>query len=187
MTASIASRDEVLDRLAKVFRDEGYEAASLTRLAQASGLGKASLYYHFPNGKQEMALAVIDRANTLFTQQIVQPLQKEGDGKRRIVKFISNLDTYYRKGEESCLLGVLALGTVPKEFDRHIMGGLRCWIDVLAAALEQAGHSRPVARSRAEAAVCWVEGALVLSRGLESTAPFKRMLAQLKAFLLQDL
>ena len=40
-------RQELEDRLARVFLDYGYEGASLSRLAAASGLGKASLYHHW--------------------------------------------------------------------------------------------------------------------------------------------
>ncbi|NYT24749.1 TetR/AcrR family transcriptional regulator [Alcaligenaceae bacterium] len=187
MTSAAVSKEDVLDRLAKVFRDQGYEAASLSRLAKASGLGKASLYYHFPNGKQEMALAVIERAEMLFSEQILQPLRSGDAPAQRIAQFLRNLDTYYCNGEESCLLGVFAMTAVPEEFEQYIVSGLKRWIDELSAVLEEAGLLRKMALGRAETAVCWIEGALLVSRGTKSTKPFKQMLSQLKAFLLHDL
>jgi len=48
-------RDALLRQLGQVFRERGYEGATLTQLAAATGLGKASLYHHFPGGKAEMA------------------------------------------------------------------------------------------------------------------------------------
>ncbi|MEP1982729.1 MAG: helix-turn-helix domain-containing protein, partial [Maribacter dokdonensis] len=50
---------EILTGLTKVFRSRGYEGASLKELSEATGLKKASLYHRFPNGKQEMADAVL--------------------------------------------------------------------------------------------------------------------------------
>ena len=53
-------REEVVDRLTRVFRREGYDGASLARLSEATGLGRSSLYHHFPRGKEDMADAVFE-------------------------------------------------------------------------------------------------------------------------------
>ena len=53
---------DLLCRLSNVFRDVGYEAATLTMLAQATGLQKASLYHRFPEGKEQMAREVLQDA-----------------------------------------------------------------------------------------------------------------------------
>lgn len=44
-------RAEAVRRLVKTFRQSGYEGTTLSQISQATGLGKASLYHHFPNGK----------------------------------------------------------------------------------------------------------------------------------------
>ena len=46
---------ELIERLAKVFKDYGYQGASMSIIAKASGLQKASLYHRFPGGKEQMA------------------------------------------------------------------------------------------------------------------------------------
>ena len=51
--------------------------------------------------------------------------------------------------------------------------------------LEEAGLPKTQARQRAEDAVMQVQGALVLTRVLNSTAPFQRVLEQLPDQLLQ--
>ena len=55
MPAALASREVVLERLLATFRDQGYDGASLAELSAATGLGKSSLYHHFPGGKVDMA------------------------------------------------------------------------------------------------------------------------------------
>ena len=45
--------------LLSIFREYGYEGASLSKISERTGLGKASLYHHFPNGKQQMAQDVL--------------------------------------------------------------------------------------------------------------------------------
>ncbi|NJR74520.1 MAG: helix-turn-helix transcriptional regulator, partial [Scytonema sp. CRU_2_7] len=53
------SKEKVIVQLTKVFRQYGYEGATLARLSEATGLGKASLSSPFPKGKEEMAAAVL--------------------------------------------------------------------------------------------------------------------------------
>ena len=55
----MSRREEIIPLLAEVFRTQGYEGASLSRLGEASGLGKGSLYNFFPGGKEEMAAAAV--------------------------------------------------------------------------------------------------------------------------------
>ena len=42
------SASQVINLIVPVFRDYGYDGASLTILAKASGLSRGSLYHHFP-------------------------------------------------------------------------------------------------------------------------------------------
>ena len=59
-------RDRLLGIVAEVFREHGYEGASLSLIGEATGLGKGSLYHFFPSGKEEMAGAVIAHINGWF-------------------------------------------------------------------------------------------------------------------------
>ena len=51
MPALRHTREAVVERLMAVIRREGYDGASLAQLSKATGLGKGSLYHHFPSGK----------------------------------------------------------------------------------------------------------------------------------------
>jgi AcrR family transcriptional regulator len=55
------TRDEILEAAAQIFRQKGYHAASMQEIADAVKLQKASLYHHV-NSKQEILLALLDRA-----------------------------------------------------------------------------------------------------------------------------
>ena len=43
---------DLVDKLTDIFCEYGYDGTSLTILSQNTGLGRASLYYHFPGGKR---------------------------------------------------------------------------------------------------------------------------------------
>jgi AcrR family transcriptional regulator len=63
------SRDDILDAAAQVIRQKGFHGASMADIAQAVKLQKASLYHHV-SSKQEILLALLDRALNMLIEQI---------------------------------------------------------------------------------------------------------------------
>lgn len=63
------TRDDVLDAAAQVFRQKGFHGASMSDIAAAVNVQKASLYHHV-SSKQEILLALLDRALAMLTEHI---------------------------------------------------------------------------------------------------------------------
>lgn len=63
------TRDDILDAAAQVFRQKGFHGASMSDIAGAVNLQKASLYHHVAS-KQEILLALLDRALGMLTELI---------------------------------------------------------------------------------------------------------------------
>ena len=63
------TRDDILDAAAQVFRQKGYSGASMSDIADIVNLQKASLYHHIAS-KQEILLALLDRALEMLTDRI---------------------------------------------------------------------------------------------------------------------
>jgi TetR/AcrR family transcriptional regulator, cholesterol catabolism regulator len=69
------TRDEILDAAAQIFREKGFHASSMQDIAEAVNLQKASLYYHV-SSKQQILLALLDRALDLLTKFMEEVLSK---------------------------------------------------------------------------------------------------------------
>src|SRR6516165_158624 len=110
MPAPLISRDEVVNRLLVVFQRLGYDGASLAELSRGTGLGKSSLYHYFPNGKEEMAFAVLRRVHAWIEEKVVAPLQAQGPPKERLERMFQALDSLYAGGKNPCVLGNLVVG-----------------------------------------------------------------------------
>jgi AcrR family transcriptional regulator len=54
-------RDGILDAAEDLFREKGYTSVTLADVARAVGIRKPSLYYHFPDGKEQLFVAVQER------------------------------------------------------------------------------------------------------------------------------
>ena len=184
MPAPLLPREAVIDRLLGAFRRHGYDAASLGQLSTATGLGRSSLYHYFPGGKEEMARAVLDRANAWAHGAILEPIRGSGTVDSRLKQVIAALDEFYAGGAEACLLGNLVVGDARNLFQDRLGASFRELIDGFARLAKEQGVPTREAQRRAEDAVVRIQGALILARGMDDVTPFRRVLKALPRQLL---
>lgn len=184
MSRKPTERADLPPLLAEVFRKHGYEGASLALISEATGLGKGSLYNFFPGGKEEMAAAVLADVDTWFERNVFLPLCDEADAEKAISTMLDAVDAYFRSGRRICLVGAFALDDVRSRFSERIRDYFARWVEALAAALARAG--RKDAPALAEEAVSLVQGAIVLSRALDDTGAFDRIIGSLRKRLAQS-
>ena len=94
-----ATRALLEDQLVTVFKKRGYEGATLTQLAESTGLGKASLYHHFPGGKAEMAAVLLRRSVARLQKAAFSRLGKSAPAALRLQQFVDGFSTYAQNGE----------------------------------------------------------------------------------------
>ena len=177
--------DETLvQKLTQVFRDHGYEGASLTILSKATGLKKASLYHRFPGGKEQMALEVLGSAGKWVEENIVVPLNSAQTPEKKLKHLSKKLDEFYLGGKGACLLNMLSSPDIKKgPFSGHIKGAFQVWIDSLTKVLIESGMSPSESKMKAENTMAMMQGTLVMSRGMNDTKPFKNFLKDLPSIL----
>ncbi len=182
MTRQPHERAEAVVAVAEVFRELGFEGASLSAITARTGLGKGSLYHFFPGGKEEMAAAVLDEIDGWFERIVFAPLRDDSDPEAAIRRMLRETDAYFRSGRRVCLIGAFALDGTRDRFAARIGGYFAAWRGALEGALERSG--RDAAAERAEHAVVAIQGALVLARALDDPGVFARMLARVEGELL---
>ncbi|TAL82191.1 MAG: TetR/AcrR family transcriptional regulator [Beijerinckiaceae bacterium] len=177
-------RAEVLSELAEVFRDHGFDGASLAVISEKTGLGRGSLYNLFPDGKEEMVAAVLAEIDLWFETQVFAPLRDERDARQSIGNMLRAVDDYFRSGRRLCLVGVLALGDSRDRFAQQVHAYFVAWTEALAAAIVRTGTDRETASALAEEAVAVIQGALILARAMPESGSFGRTLTRLQSRLL---
>ena len=128
------TRDDILDAAAQVIRQKGFHGASMADIAEAVQLQKASLYHHV-SSKQEILLALLDRALEMLFEQIDiiarQPLPADKKLRQMVQVYLRLL------AENSDLSAVLLFehrSLEPAQHKRHIPNRDRfeaLWRDVL--------------------------------------------------------
>lgn len=178
MPRSIAERADALPALAEVFREYGYEGASLSIISKATGLGKGSLYHFFPGGKGQMASAVLEEIGSWFEFNIFTPLRADADPSRAIADMFEAVESYFHSGRRVCLVGAIALNNSRDQFATAVARYFREWIKALSQALTNAGIEK--AADMAEEIVAGIQGGIVLARAMNKPAIFARRLKALE-------
>lgn len=184
MARMVAERSDAIAPLAEVFREHGYEGASLALIGKATGLGKGSLYHFFPNGKEEMVRAVLDEISQWFEDKVYFPLRTENDANSAVVSMLDSTAEYFRSGGRVCLVGALAIANTRDLFAEAIRAYFIAWVEALEAALRRQGRDAEQSRILAEEAVLAIQGAIVLARALNDPAVFQRAIDRLRERLL---
>ena len=181
MPAALDAKEkaEIVDRLFVVFRDHGYEGASLADLSRATGLGKSSLYHHFPGGKEEMAEAVLQQAGTFIKHAIAEAASSREPLKARIRKIVAALDKIYAGGRNSCVLGRLASSEIGARGHQTLREIFNLWMDATAGLARESGMSQTRAHQFAEDWVARLQGALILHAANGDCGPFERSMSAL--------
>lgn len=153
------ARDDILLAAAQVFRRKGFHGASMQDIADAVGLQKASLYHHV-HSKQEILLALLDRALDLLIADL-EPIAKE-DGPSSIALRRAIRSYMARLTQEPDLAAVLLLeyrNLEPELRRRHMPRRDRfesLWRDILRRG-SQRGDFRTVDAAIAGAALLGVQ------------------------------
>ncbi len=80
-------REDILLAAAQVFYDKGYHRAKMEDIARLVDLTAGSLYHHFPEGKQELLLAVLN----LGLDQLADQIQRILDSGRSATEMLRDV------------------------------------------------------------------------------------------------
>lgn len=183
MGREVHTREHLIQLLIPVFQSRGYEGATLTQLAAATGLGKASLYHHFPGGKAEMAETLLRHAVAELQSHAFARLDAPGSATERLQAFLDGMDSYLGQGEGHCTLAMLAQSSLRDLHGERIAAQFRDWQAALARVLEEAGVKPKNAERSAGEVLTTLYGALIVSKLLAEPRHFRRAVKRLRKSL----
>jgi AcrR family transcriptional regulator len=181
------ARTELIVKLYELFRQRGYEGVSIGDISEATGLGRSSLYHHFPGGKDEMAEAVIAFTREALDGTVFAALRGADPVDKRIDAMLAEVRRVYSGGATPCVLAALLNGAPDSALVQATMRLFAEWSTILAQTLEEGGLSAPEARRRSRAMLSLLQGGLVMTRALKDKSVFDESLKLARTMLLADL
>ncbi len=159
------TKDEILLKSSDIFRMKGYHNTSMQDLAEACGLLKGSLYYHFPS-KEMLMKDLLFSIHTYMSERIFPIAQDESlTPEERMEKLLKKMGRLLLEKEGGCLVGNTTLetvGVVPEfhEVLRAIMDG---WTQALQTIFETR-KSPELSFRLAQQTIMEFEGAVMFSK-----------------------
>jgi len=172
------SRRAILEAAGRLATVEGIESLSIARLADTVGMSKSGLFAHF-GSKEELQLATVETATSLFAAQVIEPAATAPAGSARLRALV---DGYLRYVEAETFPGGCFFASVLAEVDMRpgavrdrLVGFLDDWLDRLEAAVREAqaeGAIDPAEDAaqlafEVEAALFLANAQFVVARGAE--------------------
>ena len=161
------SRAALIDTAATLFRRQGYAATGLNQILDESGVKPGSLYHHFPQGKQQLAAAVVETAGAGIEQLLRRFLATDRSVADMVDRWIDLLVAGLAGDQrDGCPIEPIATESVNasplvREASARAFSG---WCRAIEERLHAEGWPIADAKNAAVAVISLIEGSLILSR-----------------------
>lgn len=172
-------RKQMVEGAMAMLGRRGLQATSFSEVLAATGAPRGSLYHHFPDGKNQLVAAAVDRAGEVLADamQVVSGQPAEAV----VARFLAVWRMVLTRSqcEAGCAVLAVTVASDSAELLSHATSVFRLWRERLAELLRQGGLPAAQARSFATVLIASAEGAVVLSRADQSMEPFETVAQQL--------
>ena len=93
MKKDIAPKDKVFQTASHLFYKNGYRAIGVDTLAAESGIGKMTLYRHYPS-KDDLIVAYLKDSDELFWRNFEQIIKDSPTAREKLLAFFRSLQEY---------------------------------------------------------------------------------------------
>jgi TetR/AcrR family transcriptional repressor of lmrAB and yxaGH operons len=173
------TRERVVRTAADLFRSQGYHATGLNQVLSEGGAPKGSLYFHFPGGKEQLAVEAVALAGKELGDALTAVLAAVPDPAQALSRALELLGrellaSDFRSG---CPIATVALDAASDSEPIRVAceDAYASWQQVIAA---HVGDD-----DLAVVVLAAIEGALLLSRTRRSLDPLHAVAAHLGALL----
>jgi AcrR family transcriptional regulator len=173
----IGTKDRIITATGELFRRQGYNGTSLKQVTSAAGAPMGSLFHFFPDGKEELADAVLRSGGAVYRELYETIADAATDPASAVTDFFDGAAAVL---EETGYLDACPSGTVALEVastNDRLRGAtadvFASWVEAAAVRLRAAGLDAVRADELATAFVAGVEGGFMLSRAARSPEPMR--------------
>jgi TetR/AcrR family transcriptional repressor of lmrAB and yxaGH operons len=185
------TRARMIETTARLLQHRGYHGTSLNDILEQSGAPRGSLYFHFPGGKDQLAIEATRAAVEEATQALRQSLAESktpAQGVRAYAEAAAQLmrETDYTFGCPVAPVILDAAGGVAELADL-CRQAFDTWAAMMRAAFVAAGMPPRRAQALALLAVASIEGALLHARANRDCGGLMTIAAELEALVAAEL
>ena len=179
------TRNRMLISASEVMRERGAAGVTIDAVLARSGAPRGSVYYHFPDGRNQILTEALRYAGDSITATIDDAVERGAMALLRgYVDFWEALliECDFSAG---CPVVAAAIASADEELELSTEAGviLGRWCTALTRAFVADGFDEPCAASLAVMSIAALEGAIVLARAARDIAPLDVVHQQLRGLL----
>lgn len=171
------TRARLLEAALLLFRQRGFHGVAVSDVLQAAGAPKGCLYHHFPGGKEQMAVAVIEEVAAQVVALLAaepqttaaQALSRFGD---RLQRWMQSTSRAPGAGACAFIASFAAEGETAPAVAAAAKAAYQQIASVLSGRLQSEGLDAPQAQRTALLAISTIEGAGLVSQALGDASLF---------------
>jgi TetR/AcrR family transcriptional repressor of lmrAB and yxaGH operons len=171
------TRERMVEVTARLLARQGYHATGLAQVLTEAGAPRGSLYFHFPEGKEQMAAEAVRRLG----EQLGAALQAKMDAKPDLRSGLQSVARMFARQLEASefMLGCPVATTALEASDEAPALAAACadvferWTAVLADRLKKERPRIAAPERLARTILSLIEGALLLARVRRSVEPLR--------------
>lgn len=185
------SREQFIETTCELIEAQGYHGTGLNQIIQESGAPKGSLYYHFPEGKEELAAEAVERTGRVVAERITVNLAAEPDPAAAVRTLVRRIAegveaSGFRTGGPLMTVA-METATSSERLNLACREAYRRLIDAFEAKLLSSGFSDSRVAELTPFIVSAIEGGILLSRTMHSGDPLRLVAEELGRLLENDL
>ncbi|WP_250562314.1 TetR/AcrR family transcriptional regulator [Sphaerisporangium fuscum] len=177
----------MLDATRDLVEAGGYYGTGLNQVLAVSGAPRGSLYFHFPQGKDQLVAEAMIRGGAEVAATVEELAGSAADAAGLVTAILTTLgDRLEASGwTKGCPVAtvVLEVAATNDELQKVCADIYASWRAGLAARIAADGHSGQEAEELATFVLAMIEGALLLARAERSRTPIDAVARRVTALL----
>lgn len=182
-----STREQFIETTCDLLEEQGYHATALNQIVAESGSPKGSLYYYFPEGKEELAAEAITLTGEMVAARNRENLSDEAEPAEAVRRFVHRIAGHVEasgyRGGGPLMTVAMETATSSERLNlacREAYGRLQ---EAFSELFIAHGFSPGRADGLATFVIASIEGGVILSRTAHSGDPLRRVADELAGYL----
>jgi TetR/AcrR family transcriptional repressor of lmrAB and yxaGH operons len=181
------AREKILQTTCTLLEKQGYHGTGLNEIIKESGSPKGSLYYYFPEGKEQITAEAVLQSGKQTAERIYEGLKVSSNAAIAVSTFILNIADHVERSGFAAGSPLTAVAMETATTSPRINVACHEAYGMLKSAFKdkliECGYSNTKADELATFIVSAVEGGIILSRTSHTGDPLRLVAKQLKVLL----
>ena len=181
------ARDQILQTTCTLLEKQGFHGTGLNEIVKESGAPKGSLYYYFPEGKDQIAAEAVLQSGQVTAERIQAGLAESSSASKAVYDFVlkvaDNVELSGFAAGSPLTAVAMETATTSERINlacREAYGALQ---NAFKDKLLESGFTKTRSEELSTFITASIEGGIILSRTYHTADPLRLVAKQLKVLL----